>query len=85
MLEESCQQNERSRQYPVIRHPLASENLAVSRSRAKLVPDPIRTLFVAGTAAGMTDRQLLERFIAGRGEGAEAAFAALIDATVPWS
>ncbi len=39
----------------------------------------IETLFRAGTAGGLTDGQLLERFLERRGEGAEAAFAALVD------
>ncbi len=37
-----------------------------------------RTLYEAGTVAGMTDGQLLERFFAGRGEEAEVAFAAIL-------
>ncbi len=39
---------------------------------------PIRTLFGAGTVGGMTDGQLLEQFLSGRDESAEAAFAALV-------
>ncbi len=39
----------------------------------------IETLFHAGTAAGLIDGQLLERFVDGRGEEAAAAFAALVD------
>ena len=42
------------------------------------VSDPLRTLFAAGTAAGLTDAQLLERFASRRDEAAEAAFAALV-------
>jgi len=38
----------------------------------------IGTLFGVGTVAGMTDGQLLERFLARRDEGAELAFAALV-------
>ena len=38
----------------------------------------IDTLFRSGTAGGLTDGQLLERFLE-RGEDAEAAFAALVD------
>jgi RNA polymerase sigma factor (sigma-70 family) len=38
----------------------------------------IGTLFGSGTVAGMTDGQLLERFLARRDEGAEVAFAALV-------
>ncbi len=37
-----------------------------------------RTLFGAGTVAGMTDGQLLERFLGSRGEDAEVAFAGLV-------
>ncbi len=37
-----------------------------------------RTLYGAGTVAGLTDGQLLERFFAGRGEEAEVAFAAIL-------
>src|SRR5262245_9719238 len=36
------------------------------------------TLFSAGTVAGMSDGQLLERFVAGRGDAAETAFHALV-------
>ena len=38
----------------------------------------LRTLFGAGTAAGLTDGQLLERFASRRADDAEAAFAALV-------
>ena len=38
-----------------------------------------RTLFDAGAVAGLTDGQLLERFATRRNEGAELAFAALVD------
>lgn len=38
----------------------------------------IQTLFGAGSATGMTDRQLLEQFLAQQGAAAEAAFAALV-------
>jgi HlyD family secretion protein len=38
----------------------------------------IQTLFDLGTAAGMTDRQLLERFADGRGPSSDAAFEVLI-------
>ncbi len=37
-----------------------------------------RALFGAGTVAGLTDGQLLERFLGGRGDEAESAFAALV-------
>jgi RNA polymerase sigma factor (sigma-70 family) len=39
----------------------------------------IETLFRTGTAGGLSDGQLLERFLERRGEDAEAAFAALVD------
>ena len=39
----------------------------------------IETLFRTGTAGGLTDGQLLERFLERRDEDAEAAFAALIN------
>jgi RNA polymerase sigma factor (sigma-70 family) len=39
---------------------------------------PLRLLMETGTAVGMTDGQLLERFAARRDAGAEAAFAALV-------
>jgi RNA polymerase sigma factor (sigma-70 family) len=38
----------------------------------------LETLFGAGSATGMSDRELLVRFLARRDEGAEAAFAALV-------
>ena len=37
-----------------------------------------RILFESGTVAGLTDGQLLERFLTSRGEGGEVAFAALV-------
>ena len=39
----------------------------------------IQTLFDAGTGAGLTDRQLLERFATASGEPRELAFAALVE------
>ena len=39
----------------------------------------IRTLFTMGTAVGLTDAELLERFAAREGEAAELAFAALVE------
>jgi RNA polymerase sigma factor (sigma-70 family) len=42
------------------------------------VVEPLRTLFGAGTTAGLTDGQLLERFAGRREHDAEAAFAALV-------
>ena len=46
--------------------------------RPGLALEPLRTLFGAGTAAGLTDAQLLERFTRRRDDDAEAAFAALV-------
>jgi RNA polymerase sigma factor (sigma-70 family) len=47
------------------------------------VPDPtkrqIHSLFALGTVAGMTDGQLVDLFVASRGERAEQAFVALIE------
>ena len=48
-----------------------------SGSRSSLLRQ-FRTLFEAGTVAGLTDGQLLERFLASRDEGGEIAFAALV-------
>ncbi len=47
----------------------------------------IQTLFVAGSATGMTDRQLLEEFLGRRDGGAEAAITALVARHSPlvWS
>ena len=42
--------------------------------RPGLVLEPLQTLFSAGTAAGLTDEQLLERFAGCRDRDAEAAF-----------
>ena len=39
----------------------------------------IQSLYTAGTCSGLTDGQLLERYMAGRGERADAAFAALVE------
>ena len=39
----------------------------------------IRALFTAGTVGGLTDGQLLERFAARDGDGAELAFASLVE------
>ena len=39
----------------------------------------IQSLYTSGTCSGLTDGQLLERYIAGRGERAEAAFAAMVE------
>jgi RNA polymerase sigma factor (sigma-70 family) len=46
--------------------------------RPSLSTRQIRCLWAGGTAAGLSDGQLLERFISGRGEVAEIAFAAVV-------
>jgi RNA polymerase sigma factor (sigma-70 family) len=48
-----------------------------SGSRSSLLRQ-FRTLFEAGTVAGLTDGQLLERFLAGPDDGGEVAFEALV-------
>jgi RNA polymerase sigma factor (sigma-70 family) len=48
------------------------------RGRPGAICEPLRTLFTAGTTAGLTDTQLLERFTRRRDDDAEAAFAALV-------
>jgi RNA polymerase sigma factor (sigma-70 family) len=47
--------------------------------RNRFGPPALRMLFDAGTATGLTDGQLLERFATRGGDSAEAAFAALVD------
>jgi len=42
-------------------------------------PRQMKALFEAGTVAGLTDADLLDRFVMGRGEAADAAFSALVD------
>jgi RNA polymerase sigma factor (sigma-70 family) len=66
--------------YPEI-HPHLVENLPVSQSPrpARSVPNSLQALFAAGTATGITDRQLLERFLAHRDATAESAFSALVE------
>ncbi|MGP0067269.1 MAG: sigma-70 family RNA polymerase sigma factor [Isosphaeraceae bacterium] len=43
----------------------------------------IQTLFGVGSVGGMTDSQLLDQFLRGRDEGAESAFAALVEVHGP--
>jgi RNA polymerase sigma factor (sigma-70 family) len=50
----------------------------MARGQAGSLLKPLRVLLDAGSVAGMTDAQLLERFAIRRDEGAEAAFAALV-------
>jgi RNA polymerase sigma factor (sigma-70 family) len=51
----------------------------MGHQRQKSVRRTIEQLFRAGTAAGLSDAQLLERFATRHGEAAEAAFAALVE------
>ncbi len=48
------------------------------RPSTRGIADQLATLFDAGTCAGMTDDDLLERFRAGNGERSERAFEALV-------
>ncbi len=50
----------------------------VPRSR-RAVSGPINQLFRAGSAVGLSDGQLLERFVLGHDEGAESAFNVLVE------
>jgi RNA polymerase sigma factor (sigma-70 family) len=43
------------------------------------VSEQIRTLFQAGSLGGLTDAQLLERYLSPEGPGSETAFAALVE------
>ncbi len=47
-------------------------------SRCSDIPRYLRTLLKTGTASGLTDGELLDRFRCGRGESAEFAFAAIL-------
>jgi membrane fusion protein (multidrug efflux system) len=51
----------------------------VDSNRSRSVFQSIRALFGAGTAGGLSDGELLDRFTAGDGEGAELAFARLVE------
>jgi RNA polymerase sigma factor (sigma-70 family) len=51
----------------------------VARSRRGEILRHFRTLFDVGTVAVLSDGQLLDRFVAGRPEAAELAFAALLE------
>jgi HlyD family secretion protein len=51
----------------------------VAANPKQLFRSPLRRLYDAGTAVGLTDGQLLERFATRRDEGAELAFAALVE------
>ena len=50
----------------------------MTNASARGFTDHIQVLFSAGTCGGMADGQLLERFLAGRDEGGELAFEALV-------
>ena len=50
-----------------------------NRGNAEGLGEQLQTLFGVGSLAGLTDGQLLERFVEGRGEAAEAAFTALVE------
>jgi len=47
-------------------------------ARARAFGEPLETLFGAGTCAGLSDGQLLARFVAGRDESGELAFETLV-------
>ncbi len=49
------------------------------RSGSGTVYDQVRILFTAGTSVGLSDRDLLERFLQGGPESREAAFKALVE------
>jgi RNA polymerase sigma factor (sigma-70 family) len=51
----------------------------VAQANLGMVRRHVQTLFNAGTSGGLTDAELLERFLSRTGEAAEAAFAALVD------
>jgi RNA polymerase sigma factor (sigma-70 family) len=55
--------------------------MALGRSDTSL--KPLQTLFNEGTVGGLTDGELLARFVASTGETAEAAFAALVERHAP--
>jgi RNA polymerase sigma factor (sigma-70 family) len=56
----------------------AEERISMMRGRPGAALEPLRALFVAGTAVGSSDGQLLERFAARQRNDADAAFAALV-------
>ncbi len=51
----------------------------MSQGSTTAAPGPLRALFDAGTVAGLADGELLDRFATRGDEGAERAFAALMD------
>ncbi len=50
----------------------------MANATAQPITDHMQALFIVGTCAGLTDGQLLERFMAGRDEAGELAFEALV-------
>ncbi len=54
------------------------DHTAMARSASALLVQHYERLWGAGTVAGLTDRQLLEQFNAGRDPAGQAAFAALV-------
>ena len=57
---------------------LARGPIFMANAAAQPRTDHMQALFGAGTCTGLTDGQLLERFLAGRDEGGELAFEALV-------
>ena len=53
------------------------------RGQSGVVVKDIQTLFRVGTAAALTDGQLIERFLSGRDDSGDAAFAALVERHAP--
>ena len=56
----------------------------MSGPQPRSLPRQIQTLFATGTFSGLSDRQLLERFLASGDAVAEMAFAVLSSATGRW-
>ena len=56
----------------------SGESANMGHSEIGAVAQQIGTLFEEGSVVGLSDRQLLERFNAGRDTGGEAAFSALV-------
>src|SRR6516164_8109078 len=50
----------------------------MERARRSAAVQPLRTLLSAGATCGLSDAQLLERFVSSSGESAESAFEALV-------
>ena len=58
---------------------LSAENRPMAVAESRATSEYFCTLFRAGTVAGLSDGELLARFAGRRDEGAEAAFAALVE------